>query len=191
MTVQIPDEFEYKGSARQIVGIFGPPPFDPGAHGFTLATEPLSSACWRNWSATYGLEDERLVLRELRIATSPSSSVPEWFASAAGTEGLMPGRKGLAVPCAFTGGLLIGDDLVGGYMALGAPVAWHYREVSELAFRDGCLAHQADVSGVMAVIRTYVDSGSPAPPPPDVLRPMADAFRYAYAGVTDGDWETW
>ncbi|UFS99587.1 hypothetical protein [Nocardia huaxiensis] len=147
MTSQQPDNVDYNGGRYELVGVRGSRLFDPEELGLEL--RPLSTACWRGFTCSYAVVDNRLILTNLALSID---NPPDELLGAPVT------TNGYGAQCApnralieFTGGLLIGDDLDGEYyIHLGFQPAWTYRTVHELDFVHGQLVHARDLSAEAA-----------------------------------------
>jgi hypothetical protein len=145
VTGQIPDFVELGVARYELAGVEGGPLFDPGAHG--VEPDLISSACWRGCVCWYRIKADRMLLRKVGLG-EPSAGGRELLAgievrgaapTRMGTEvGEGWGVDGLAVPIAFTGGLLLGRGFVREtYVHMGFPAAWQYERVVELLLEGG------------------------------------------------------
>jgi len=164
MTAQMPNIFQYRGQQYSIAGISGTGFFNPQEH--NLKPIGTCSACWDGYICSYTLQDQRLVLSELRIELNEPA--PELF-------GIQPVPtsepsfwsaiyEGLQQPIPYTGGLLIARGFIRElYVHMGHHPAWKYTEVHELIFDNGKLLQETDRSAQIAEVRRNIDESSFSP----------------------------
>jgi hypothetical protein len=164
MTAQIPDSVRIDRVDHDLVGVHGDGLFDPADHG--LAVVMASTACYRGYVCTYAVVDDQLQLDILEAMAGRydgddfvSNEPPLIHGHAAERIG---GRgqpfnvvyRGLGLPVAFTGQLLIGAGRIDELIAeMGFAPAWTYQRVVLLGFEGGKLASREDLSAAMAATR--------------------------------------
>lgn len=166
MTAQAHDLFLYRDHSYTLVGISEErPPFDPAEAGISVVMH--STACYRGFIATFALDDERLVLKNLLANTLDKNAAPVPGRPLNGVTPAGPKEKydfpssysDVNLPLAYTGGLLIGDGFIEElYVHMGFHPAWKFRTVHELLFKEGRLTGSKDVSRFLKEIR---ESASP------------------------------
>jgi hypothetical protein len=172
MTAQIPDMFQYKDQAYQIIGVKGeglPQPEDFGLH-----VGPWSTACWRGYIATYSCVDRHLYLTELEVGSVDEGA--DWIPINGVSPDLDYGtdlfhetlfnslknlfrRKKLAkhvwggtyrnlnLETHFSGGILIGKGFLPElYVHMGFGKPYQFEQVYELIFHVGTLIQEIDQS---------------------------------------------
>ena len=183
MTAQIPDTFLLDGKEYALVGQRGDKLFEPGEHG--VAVMPMHTACWRGYVATYSVTDAvRLVEVELQMAEPDRGRTLFGVRPKKYKDGRATYRK-LEQLVEFSGGLLLGDDLVpelSVHMGFQRPYKW--RVVHELIVERGRVVERHDRSAAMAAIREKL-AGRPLSPARDssdaeVQEWIRDSFRLDY-----------
>lgn len=172
MTAQIPDTFEDEGGESIVFDQTGRP-FSPESVGLTPVW--ASTALYRGFRCHFGLRDQRLILSQLWIGLSGR----EEALAQSGQGPLIDGRAptperyagfrydGLALPCPFSGALLIvrgrSAEGLGSRGPVGSP-RWSllaYDFVAEYSFADGVLGDRNDLSSVARDLhRLAVGEGS-------------------------------
>lgn len=175
MTAQLPDLFALDGEIHHLAGARGHGLFGPEDHGF--APSCTTTCCWRGYVATYTVLEGRLVLDRLRINNGSwqggeyRCSPPPAFGGRApipqepGSVEFDLQYAGIALPVAFTGGILIARDFIADLQVhMGFQPAWKYRQVNELIFDDGALVSRMDVSDKVGADRERIlqEAGRPA-----------------------------
>jgi hypothetical protein len=167
MTTQFGDTVRYRGRAFALAGVSGEGLFAPVAAGAPPAA--TSTANWRGYRCTYAVAGDRLRLEAVRLGLPGPElalvrrgqgrslfGVPPRLDE--GLEAWLMGAPvvyaGLGAPVLYTGGVLLGDDVIlrlcgGG----GVPAAWKYRAVHELVFEEGALREAHDLSAAAADFR--------------------------------------
>jgi len=180
MTGQMHDQFRLRGELLALVGHSVRWQFHPELFG--LEPREASTACWRGYLAVFGLSGSRLVLEELHInlpgpgggnqrkegplidgirPTGPEEGEgflhgPTTTMAYVAFEGFNNHYVGMNHHLAYTGGLLIGENLITGlYVHQGFQPAWKFETVIELIFEDGVLRRECNRSRQMAEIREW------------------------------------
>ena len=168
MTAQFHDKVRYEGIDYALAGASGEGLFSPPHYGL----EPVSwcTACWLGYLASYEVSDDRLLLDRLDVCLtdprqdqrSTSRRVPAPAIegceprNTSGTgDGLFEYRyENMALPVAFSGGLLLATDFIQElYVHMGFHPAWKYRTVHELIFHEGKLVQASDQSARIEELR--------------------------------------
>jgi hypothetical protein len=189
MTGQIPDSVAYRGGSYLICGVHGEGLFEPAAH--RLAVVPLSTACWRGYVADYAVLDGTLSITQLLLGLSdesgdrlPARRAPRLFGATPVRDRHYGGLRytDLREPCRFTGGLLLGQDLVPGtYVHMGFQRYWKYAAVHELLLEEGRVVEEHDRSAGVARLRATAPDDRPDHTDPDAVRAwVADTFSLRY-----------
>ena len=159
MTAQIEDQLRHRNTRYTVAATSGPL-FNPSMLGLTPT--PLSSACWRGFCASFAIIESRLVLENLDVHLLEEGDhrqqgpqvkhvAPTDPQENAG--GFNNHYAGINCDLAYSGGVLVGADLVRGYFVRGWQPAWGYRLALELVFENGILVEERDTSKCMAEIR--------------------------------------
>lgn len=166
MTAQASDGFDYGDQHYSIAGVRGRGLFEPKRH----KLRPVSRAtlCWRGYTCRYAMQENRLILVDLRIGLNQSA--PVLF----GIEPEVPKSQhpifnaiytNINHPIGYTGGLLIATGFIQElYVHMGFHPAWKYEEVHELIFEDGTLKDAFDRSEYMADFRKRREAAIDAAP---------------------------
>jgi hypothetical protein len=115
MTAQIPDFVWFEGHRYRLAGVSGHGLFDPQDVG--LRPTATSTANWRGFHCTYGVEDSRLVLDTVYIGLAEPTELFGRQPERGGITEFAPNSwafKDLGHPIRFTGGLLLGDGALTG-----------------------------------------------------------------------------
>jgi hypothetical protein len=158
MTMQIPDEVQYKQISYAITAVDGTGLFDPAEQGVTPG--PLSTGCWRGFHCAYRIHNDLLKLETVVMGMPDGQAVGVLF----GSKPVRAGRKSihrgallyqrLSAPIPFTGRLLLGADPVHiGYLNMGFLPAWLFSHVCEVVFASGRVAAIHDRSDALADVR--------------------------------------
>ncbi|MFP5352454.1 MAG: hypothetical protein ACLGIB_07825 [Actinomycetota bacterium] len=168
MTAQVHDRMRWRGADFLVVGVDGPPLFDPLEHGLDPA--PTTTANWRGWVATYEIRDDRLLLAELTDVghpRGPDATNPVLR----GVEPRQEGERGpfryehLEWPLAFSGRLIIAKGFIQSlYRHMGFHPAWKFEESWELDLDQGRLTSSRDLSEEMRTTRRKIGSGTLSDP---------------------------
>jgi hypothetical protein len=164
MTAQASDKFIFNGREYAVVGIHNSKYANlPGAktdvlfspHEFDLKPIGVMSACWRGYICEYGIQDNKLVVENLRVWLEKPGHKINGVTPILHREGSrLYIYKGLNENLDFTGGVLIADDFIKElYVHMGFHPAWKFREVVELIFDRGEIVDTRDVSEQMEKIR--------------------------------------
>ncbi len=165
MTDQIEDEFLYKGEKYTLAGYSAGEPFTP--HQLGIRPNMANTACWRGYQSTYGLQNGRLVVAELRFElvedkisysrlSGPEINGVKPLEEASGLDWFNNNYLGLNYPVTYGGGLIIGNgynEKFHGDMDL--VTLWKYREVIELQFQQGLLSEVRSLSALMHPIQQF------------------------------------
>ncbi|MEU6357571.1 hypothetical protein ABZ896_51140 [Streptomyces sp. NPDC047072] len=183
MTAQIPDEIRLRGQRFAVTAVDGSGLFDPAAYG--MQPRATSTGCYRGRVCRYVVDQGLLVLHELEVGLEgeppplagvrprqDESGSPAWT------------YRGLGLPAAFTGRLLVGDgkpdEIL--YLNMGFRPAWMYREVRELTFWDGTLLSVTDHSAELAEVRAEIGTTATRPSPGEPVREwISRTFSLSYA----------
>ncbi|MEV1061589.1 hypothetical protein [Streptomyces sp. NPDC050263] len=187
MTAQAADEVFFEGRRFAVTAVDGEGLFDPAGHG--LEPGPMNTGCYRGHICRYTVAEQRLVLRDLILGSE--GEPPR-------SDGVRPRRdrsyggwryRGLDIPVAFTGRLLVGSGHAADspYLNMGFWPAWMYRDVRELTLRAGVLLAAADCSAELAAVRTNLaaDAARPAPGEPTrdwISRTFSLTYDYSWPG---------
>jgi hypothetical protein len=183
MTAQIPDTFVLDGKVYALVGQRGSTLFEPGEHGVDV--RPMHTACRRGYIATYSITDAvRLVEVELQMAEPDRGRTLFGVRPKKYKDGRATYRK-LEQVVEFSGGLLLGDDLVqelAVHMGFQRPYKW--RVVHEVIVERGHVVERHDRSDAMAAIREKL-AGRPLSPgrgssDAEIEAWIKDSFRLDY-----------
>ena len=163
MTAQVHDRVLWRGAEYLLVGVDGPPLFDPLEHG--LDPTPTTTANWRGWVAVYEVQDEHLLLREL-TDVGHQRGVGEPPPALRGIEPTRQDERGpfryesLDWPLGFSGRLIIARGFIQSlYRHMGFHPAWKFEESWELTFEQGGLTNSRDLSDEMRRTRGEIQSG--------------------------------
>ena len=186
MTAQISDKFRYGRKSHSLAGINGSGLFDPAQHG--IMPIPHSTNCWRGYYCTYEVRGGALLLTEVHLSLGEGDQaaaargegpvlfgkVPWQYTEPGWRErlyawwrgGVTTSRKssyfkidGIREPIPFTGGLLLGGDLIREmHVRMGFDPAYKFRTVHELVFDSGRLIEEHDRSAQMAELRELISS---------------------------------
>ena len=159
MTAQMPDVFRYNDTDYAIAAVAGDGLFNPTDHGLVVVM--MHTACWRGFICTYGIDDERLVLRHLQGRLGDGVTAPKLDGKKADVDSnqIFTYDK-IKLPINYTGGLLIGEGMIAKhYVHMGFHPAWKFERVHELVFGSGRLIDQRDLSGAMKQLRDDIASG--------------------------------
>ncbi|MET7394071.1 hypothetical protein ABZS66_11300 [Dactylosporangium sp. NPDC005572] len=183
MTGQFADQVEWRGEPFGVTAVDGSGLFE------AAGAQPTSTACYRGYIASYRVDDGRLVLAELETGPAYDGAhlgVPP----VEGRRGVQVYR-GLAVPVAFTGRLLIGGGYVDiGRLHMGFRPAYGFQRVWELAFDAGRLTTAQERSAELAAVRERLATTRPGPadgePTRDwVERTFSLSFAYSWPRVAE------
>lgn len=164
MTLQASDLLLRDGERYQVLDSSGPL-FEPAAHGYRPVM--CTTACLRGYLCEFELRDGALRLHALDINHQQGSlpiarrkQPPELNGVVAAERAEYrygPWRfEGVALPLAFTGGVLVGFDQVAtSRLGGGWRGAWLYRQVRELAFESGRLVEEVVLDDRIAPIREH------------------------------------
>jgi hypothetical protein len=178
MTAQMTDQVQWQGESFSITAMDGEGLFE------AVGAEPISTACYRGYVAHYRIAEGQLVLAELETGSTYDGAylgVP--------TEPLfrtMVTYRGLAVPVAFTGRLLIGASRAEiGYLHMGFRPAYGFERVWELEFSEGRLTASHDRSAEIAAVRDRLAGTRPGPAQGEasrdwVERTFSQSFDYSW-----------
>lgn len=167
MTYQIQDDFRYKGAEYTLTACSAGEPFHPGLLG--IRPNMASTACWRGYVSTYGVQDHHLVLAELRLelvedeidyvrVPGPVIHGVTPIEKAPGLDGFNNNYLDLNLPIDYDGGLIIGGECLERYHGdLDLITLWKYRKVLELRFVGGRLEETIDHSAAMLPIQRLAD----------------------------------
>lgn len=177
MTAQIEDRVIFEALIFNLAGIKGEGLFTPSDHGITAIG--FSTACRRGYHCVYKIKDDGLRLAQLNMRISgedvraiyegrgpylfgkslqpylescgpvraQANEMPkEWWSGDVRCEAL-----DLLIP--FSGGLLIGKDVVGGGHRMGFRAAYRYQTLYEIELDRGRIIDTVDRSETMADIR--------------------------------------
>lgn len=162
MTAQAADSALLHGEHFLVCGVNGSELVTPSQWG--LKPEMPSTASYRGWMAEYQIND-RIELANLYAFHDGGLPVKNRKPNGPVINGIAPQEpdarglvigfnclyKGLALPIAFTGGLLLGAGLVRGLLTnVGF---WKFEKVYELIFEQGRLLSSADKSEVASTVR--------------------------------------
>ena len=170
MTQQIEDRFHLDGIDYTLIGATERQFFDP----LVLGIDPVhaGTACWRGYLATFGIVDDRLVLKDLYANLIEESPLFPAHSSAPFQKGVGPLINGIAPKVTelapydefnnyyadinyqleYSGGmLLVHDPVLDGYLMM--QYVWTYRMLYELVFDRGRLNATYDRSEQMAELR--------------------------------------
>jgi hypothetical protein len=179
MTQQVFDAIRFAGLEYTVVGANGSGLFRVADHGF--APQSVCSACWRGAWLQYRVVDEHLQLR--RVSTFDDSSAPAFLGRAPIPRSWGVSYDRLAVPVAFTGGLLAARRMVQGRRRGPRPTySWDYEQVLELSFAAGRLELVLDHSDALRGFRARGLSGTEN----EAVTP--NVYRRSYAEMPDGPW---
>ena len=165
MTAQLPDTVLFEDQTYDLAGVEGEGLFEPARYGLEVVM--ASTACWRGYLCTYAVVEDRLLLEAID-AMAGRYEGDDFFpvelpvihghaGERVGGRGAMfnAAYRGLGLPIAFTGQLVLGDGLMEElFDEVGAPPPWVYRRVLRLRFSGGALTGREDLSEEMAGIRT-------------------------------------
>lgn len=158
MTGQAHDLVVFDGKGRTLVGASGTGLFEPSAFG--VKAVPWVTALWRGYRATYAVQSDRLILQRLVIGVGADSSDGALRSTTLFGRELRRSSCGpvalddLAQPVDFSGGLLVGHELIQGVgIPTGYHPAWRWRNVHELLFEQGLLKAACDRSPQAAEAR--------------------------------------
>jgi hypothetical protein len=186
MTAQAPDKVLFEGDWFAVTAVDGTGLFDPAAYG--LDPRSTGTGCYRGYVCRYTVVEGRLVLRGLELG---SADEPPRLGGVRPRQGeyLAWRYRGLDIPVAFTGRLLIGtgDVADGPYLNMGFWPAWMYSQVHELVLRAGVLLTAVDCSAELAGVRADIaaTAARPAPGEPTrdwVSRTFSLAYDYSWPG---------
>lgn len=165
MTAQAADSARLREERFLVCGVNGSELVAPSQWG--LKPEMPSTACYRGWMAEYQIDD-RIELADLYVfhdaglpvknrkpngpvINGVSPQEPDATGSAIGFNCLY---RGLALPIAFTGGILLGAGFVRGLLVnMGFHPFWKFEKVHELIFEQGKLLSCVDKSDVASALR--------------------------------------
>lgn len=164
MTAQIPDTVLFEDQTYNLAGVEGEGLFKPAQYGLEVVM--ASTACWRGYLCTYAVAEDRLLLEAIDAMAGRYEGddfVPIELPAIHGHAGERAGGRGamfnaayrgLGLPVAFTGRLVLGDGLMEElFDEVGAPPPWVYRRVLGLQFSNGVLTGREDLSEQMAAAR--------------------------------------
>jgi hypothetical protein len=175
MTLQITDTCIYKRKRYHLLKTSGSGLFYPSDHG--IKTEYISTACWRGFHCCYTIKKSELFLTTVHLGLDYFDKVTDAI--------VLFGRKperymesykqyrsrkceqvlqessdyridGICEPIGFTGGILLGSDLVSGYsVAMHYPV-YVFQTLHEVIFENGKVVAIFDRSKEMEEIRRFI-----------------------------------
>ncbi|KIA64702.1 hypothetical protein [Nocardia vulneris] len=187
MTAQFPDSILFQGDSFDVTAIDGTGLFDPGAHG--LEPKWIHTGCYRGYICHYAVVEQRLVLREHHIRTEDEPPRLEGVPPQQDKDGSSCHYRGLDIPVAFTGRLLIGADVIPNrpYLNMGFPPAWLFEQVYELTLRAGELLTAQDCSAAVAATRAEIITTAAKPAPGEstgdwITRTFSRTYDYSWPG---------
>ncbi|WP_225730607.1 MULTISPECIES: hypothetical protein [unclassified Nocardia] len=194
MTSQAPDGVLFDGDEFAVTAIDGTGLFDPVAHG--LEPRAFSTGCYRGYVCEYAVVEQRLVLRELELGSTDEPARLAGVQPERDRDGWSSGwswhYRGLDIPVAFTGRLLIGRGDIPNrpYLHMGFWPAWMYWEVHELTLRTGMLLSAVDCSAAVAATRADIIETAARPAPGEstedwIRRTFSLTYDYSWPGRRD------
>jgi len=164
MTTQIPNTILYRDQHYCIADLKVKGLFKPAMFGIKVT--PAGSMCWRGYVCHYAIQNQRLELDTLSVATNEPA--PNLF----GVKPEPPEQKGacwnavyqdLRLPITYTGNLTIAKDYIEEMREQRAmQTAWKFKEVRTLTFKHGKLVSETDRSAEIAMLRQKYLAGKPA-----------------------------
>lgn len=170
MTAQVSDRAFFKGDEYSIIGITGQL---VSPEQFSMASEMISTACYRGFFATYELTEECLYLREFVLNAKDGNYRP--------IEGIDPVKTGfqgtyqnLSVVVPFTGRIKLAKDFVQElHVNMGFQKATAYKTVLELTLKRGRVVEITDrsqeINQKRGAFKKHYKSG-------DIDQTIAEAF---------------
>lgn len=162
MTMQAADSALFQGKQFLVCGTNGPKLVEPSLMGLNPAM--ASTASYRGWTADYFIDDH-IQLKDLYVFHDAGHPIKNRNANGPIINGVSPQDldsylgfnchyKDLNLPISFTGGLLLGKDLIRSLLAnMGYHPFWKFEEVHELIFQEGKLLSAIDKSQIANTIR--------------------------------------
>ncbi len=162
MTLQAADSALFQSKQFLLCGVNGTKLIEPTLLG--LKPEMTSTACYRGWLAEYSIGDQ-IQLADLYVFHDAGIPARNRKPNGPVINGVSPQEpnspldfnclyKGLNLPLSYTGGLLLGKDLVRDLLAnMGFHTFWKFEEVYELIFQNGQLLSAVDKSQIAREIR--------------------------------------
>jgi hypothetical protein len=153
-----------------------------------VGAQATSTACYRGYVASYRVDGDQLVLAELE--TDPSYEGTHLGVSPVPGHGVQVYR-GLTVPVAFTGRLLIGAGYVDiGRLHMGFRPAYGFQRVWELAFGAGRLTTAHERSADLAAVRERLTGIRAGPAEGEATSDWIDrtfslSFAYSWPDVSE------
>lgn len=160
MTAQVPDYVFYLDKKFTLAAISDGELWVPEAE--SINPEPVCSACWRGYLATYRVHNDVLELHELKLSYGqlskgkppPVGGRKPKRADDDETMGFNWTYPEIGMQLDYSGGLLLADGFIQElYVHMGFHPAWKYKHVHELVFENGRLAGAFDRSRQMAEFR--------------------------------------
>lgn len=194
MTAQTHDVLFYEELQFSITGIQGSGLFEPEHHGF----EPIAicSSSHRGFDCVYTVANKQLYLNRLTIGVGYLDGLRARHRGEKALFGTTPqgfSRGGVCTlvydqfqePISFTGGLLIGRDLIRAlFVNMGFQATYKHEKVYELLFENGQVKGCFDLSDEMADVRERLSRRSLIPDSVDdieeVFSWINDCFQLDY-----------
>jgi hypothetical protein len=156
MTSQFHDVVHHRGQDYYLADVCGSGLFDPRSHGIERPKWNQCTACDRAYVSFYAVQSRRLLLDQLAILADHATLPPKLF----GIEP-RPDPRGwldlryddLKHPVRFTGGMVLGHDLIDSIATLWPFDGWRWRAVRELEFEQGELIDERDRSEELDSLR--------------------------------------
>ena len=159
MTGQIPDHFIYNDKEYSLVGLEGDELFFPQDYG--METKSPHTACWRGYVITYGLLDNKLVVKNADIFTDKPKAINN-VKPKSEDNSFKQFYQDVNLELKFTGSIIIACDFIQErYVHMGFQSPSSFRDVHELTFKDGILVEAKDISEDMETRR---NAGPPKSP---------------------------
>ncbi|GAA2778536.1 hypothetical protein GCM10010452_02350 [Crossiella cryophila] len=176
----------FEGKGFVVTAVDGTGLFDPAAHG--LEPRSISTSCYHGHIGHYAVLAQRLTLRDLQLG-SAAEPPPLGAVRPRLTEDESWHYRGLALPIAFTGRLLIGRGDIPDrpYLNMGFRPAWMFLDVRELTFQAGALLSATDCSAALAQARPDIAATATRPAPGQEMRDWIDrtfslSYDYSWPG---------
>jgi hypothetical protein len=163
VTTQVTDSALFQGDRFLVCGANGTELVEPSQFGLKPAMP--STACYRGWMAEYLLIGQQLQLADLYVFHDAGLPINNRKPNGPVINGVSPQDpktplgfnclyKGLDLPLLFTGGLLLGKDLIRDLLGnTGFHAFWKFEEVHELIFQQGQLTKAVDKSDIARTVR--------------------------------------
>ena len=178
MTAQFHDTILMNEKEFSIVGVNGDGLFTPQSIGITPVG--IMSDCWRGYLCQYKVNDNALILDELKLSFGiyEGSGKERKFIhqTSPAINGVSPNTptgqfpafsnvyERLNLRIQFTGGVLAGDGFIQEfYVHMGFHPAWKYQNVFELLFDNGKVQEIRDVSEKIEQVRNKMSESSLQP----------------------------